>query len=203
MQIILILIKSIIQLLNSPLGISFMSMLTCLCFYFYNHEKVTLKILIRIVYFSIFIFAIYIFLSSLNYRLSSFQVWDFTSFYLWAKVAVQGYNFYLPENSQIIFNSLSLPSEDFQEFIEGIVRVGFLYPPPTMFYFYFLGYLYFDSDLVFLQFFVCCPSVTAYRDSISKESRLWLKNLSEEKVFITSSYLSQFILSHGQILSFI
>lgn len=147
-------ITSIIQLLNSPLGISFISIITCLCFYFYNHDKVTLKILIRIVYFSIFIFTVYIFLSRLNYRLSSFQVWDFTSFYLWAKVAVQGYNFYLPENSQIVFNTLSLPSEDFQEFIEGIVKVGFLYPPPTMFYFYFLGYLNYDSALILWTFLI-------------------------------------------------
>lgn len=131
-----------------------MSIFSCLCFYFYNHERKTIKTLIRIVYFSIFTFIAYIFFSTLKYRLSSFQIWDFTSFYLWAKVAVQSYNFYLPENSQIVFNTLSLPAGNFQEFIEGIVKVGFLYPPPTMFYFYLLGYLNFDSALIVWTLFI-------------------------------------------------
>ena len=154
MQTIHILIKSILQLSNSQIGISFISIFTCLCFYFYNFENKTLRVLIRVIYFSIFIFAFYSFLSIIKYRLHSFQVWDFTSFYLWAKVAVQGYNFYLPENSQFIFNTLSLPTENFKEFIDGIVHVGFLYPPPTMFYFYLLGYLNYNSALIVWTLFI-------------------------------------------------
>lgn len=131
-----------------------MSILATLCFYFFRHENKSLKTLIRIVYFAVFSFAIYILISTVKSRLTNFQIWDFTSFYLWARVAVQNYNFYLPEYSQIVFNTLSLPNINFQEFTEGIVHVGFLYPPPTMLYFYTLGYLNYDSALIVWTLFI-------------------------------------------------
>ena len=158
---VITLIKSIVQLMSSPIGIGFLSVLTCLCYYFYEKENNALKTIIRIVYYTTFIYVFYFFVIRLNTRINSFQVWDFTSFYLWGKVAAQGLNFYLPESSQIVFNSLQLPASNYEDFIEAIVNVGFLYPPPTMFYFFALGFMPFDFAfkvwvIFILLFLVAC-----------------------------------------------
>lgn len=141
-------------LLSAP-GISILSMLACFCFFYIRSDRRTYKTLIKGVYYSLFLFVCYSFLSGLNYRIHSFQVWDFTSFYLWGKVAVQGYNFYLPENSQAVFKILNFQtSEDFSEFINAIVNVGFLYPPPTIFYFLPLGLLTYNHAMVAWMIFI-------------------------------------------------
>lgn len=141
-------------LLSTPVGISLLSVLTCLCFYYLKSEKNSFRKITQAIYFLVFSYALYSFSSRLNYRLHSFQVWDFTSFYLWGKVAVQGKNFYLPENSQIVFNSMIFPDTNLNEFIYGIVNVGFLYPPPTMLYFVLLGYLPYNYALLVWTIFI-------------------------------------------------
>lgn len=142
-------LKSIFNFfLNSPIGISILAAISTTCFYFYNHKNSRIKLIMRISFVSIFVLVVVSFLSTIKFRLFNFQVWDFTSFYLWAKVAAQGQNVYLPEASQLVFGSLKLPNADFKDFTEGIVNVGFLFPPPTLFYFYILGFLNYETALM-------------------------------------------------------
>ena len=141
------LIKFIFKLLSSPLGISFLTILACCCYYYLDRVKNSYKPIIQIIYLFILIFVLYRFYSTVNYRINIFFVWDFTAWFLWGKVAAQGLNFYLPESSQIIYNTLNLPAANFEEFVDAIVNVGFLYPPPTMLYFWALGYMPLDLAL--------------------------------------------------------
>ena len=89
-----------------------------------------------------------IFIGSAIYRISHPQVYDFTAFYLYGKVAASGYDFYLPENLHIVFNTLHLPLLDYRGFTEEIVNVGFLYPPPTILLFTPLGFLSYNTALI-------------------------------------------------------
>lgn len=146
---ILLQLKSIFNFfLNSPIGISILAAISTAGFCFYNHKNGLIKLIMRISFVSIFVIVVVSFLSTIKFRLFNFQIWDFTSFYLWANVAVQGQNFYLPEASQLVFGSLELPNADFKDFIEGIVNVGFLFPPPTLFYFYILGFFNYETALM-------------------------------------------------------
>jgi hypothetical protein len=141
------LIKFIIKLFSSPLGISFLAILACCCYYSLERLKKSYKPIVQIVLFFILIFVLYRFYSTVNSRINNFFVWDFTAWFLWGKVAAQGLNFYLPESSQIVYNTLNLPAANFEEFVDAIVNVGFLYPPPTMLYFIALGFMPFDLAL--------------------------------------------------------
>ena len=154
-------IKFITQLLATPVGISLLSALACLCYFQFEHGNKTLKTLIRVLYSTILVYVVCFFLIRTNSRINGFQIWDFTSFYLWGKVAAQGLNFYLPESSLIVFNTLQLPASNYEDFIEAIVNVGFLYPPPTIFYFFALGFMPFDLAfkvwaIFILLFLVAC-----------------------------------------------
>lgn len=148
------LISYSVQLLSTPIGISFLAVLACICYYIPESENRKLKIFVQSIYFLLFVFVAYKFLSNLNYRFNNFLIWDFTSWYLWGKLAAQGYNFYLPENSQTVFNTLVLPDANFDNFIDAIVNVGFLYPPPTMLYFFSLGFMSYDSALIVWTLFI-------------------------------------------------
>jgi len=123
-------------------------MLSCACYYYLEIVQKKIGRIIWLLYSLLFVYVLYKFIYIIYYRINDFQIWDFTSWFLWAKVAVQGLNFYLPENSQYVFNSLNFPVADFSDFTESIVDVGFLYPPPTMLLFYFLGFLSYNSGLV-------------------------------------------------------
>jgi len=147
-------IKSIIQYLSMPIGISFIAILTCLCFYILQSENKTLTKWTRIIYYGIFVYVICVFLIKVNYRIHNYQVWDFSAFYLWGKAAAQGYNFYLPENLQIVFSSLNFPISNSDDFITEIVNVGFLYPPPTILYFLPLGYMSYNTALIIWTLFI-------------------------------------------------
>lgn len=141
------LIKFTIKLFSSPLGVSFLAILACCCYYFLDRVKNNLKPIVQIITFCILVFVIYRLYATVNSRINNFFIWDFTAWFLWGKVAAQGLNFYLPESSQIIYNTLNLPAANFEEFVDAIVNVGFLYPPPTMLYFWALGYMPLDLAL--------------------------------------------------------
>lgn len=141
-------IKSLLNLVSSPLGISLLAFISCGIYYYLDSKKTKLRTYAEFILLGLLAFAVYKFAGTVWYRLNSFVVWDFTSWYLWGKVAAEGYNFYLPEYSQQIFDSLNLPDKDFTDFKEAIVNVGFLYPPPTMLYFIPLGYLSLNTALI-------------------------------------------------------
>jgi hypothetical protein len=136
-------------------------LLTCICFYLINSERVNSKKIVWFVYCLIFFTAGYFFLTEVIYRISHPEIWDFTCFYLYGKTAAGNYNYYLPENFQIIFASLHLPFPDLKDFVDEVVKVGFPYPPPTILYFLPLGYLSYNTALIVwtlinLIFLVCC-----------------------------------------------
>jgi hypothetical protein len=70
-------------------------------------------------------------------------LWDYTCFYLYGYVAKSGLNFYSPESYHDILNHLSLPIKLNDGFIREVIDVGCVYPPPSIFLFYPLGYFSF------------------------------------------------------------
>jgi hypothetical protein len=127
---------------------SFLAILACICFYKLNGDKKKFTKIIWILYTSIFIF-----LSVYIKAISIPRVWDFTFFYLSGKVAASGYDFYLPENFQIVFNSLNLPKLDYEGFVATVVNVGYPYPPPTILYVLPLGFLSYYPALILWAIF--------------------------------------------------
>jgi hypothetical protein len=137
--------------------IGFLAILACVCFYLLKSDQKKLKTIIWITYTSIFAIAFYLALDNVIRIINNPPIWDFPAFYLYGKVAAEGYNFYLPENFQIIFNSLQSTFSNFtglDYFILEVVNVGFPYPPPTMLYFIPLGFLSFHTALVVWTIFI-------------------------------------------------
>lgn len=131
-----------------------------ICFYLLVSSKKTPKTVIWIVYSAIFAVTISFFIYKIVYTAIHPEFWDFTSFYLFGKVAVGGNNFYLPENFHVVFDSLKLPAilnipnATRAGFISGSVNVGFPYPPPTILYFVPLGYLSYQTALIIWTSFI-------------------------------------------------
>jgi hypothetical protein len=69
-------------------------------------------------------------------NLSALPEWDYFGFWLHARSAVLGLNFYDPASAQALTASIRVSPEFQQE----IVDVGFWYPPPSMFLFWPLGW---------------------------------------------------------------
>lgn len=136
------------QIIYNPYFYIVLAMIACWCFNYLKNNNNSYKNIIWIGYSLIFAFILKVFIQKVLYGIHHPEVWDYTAFFLYGKVAASGYNFYLPENFQIVFNSLHLPFTDFQGFVEEVVNVGFPYPPPTMFYFIPLGYLSFETAKV-------------------------------------------------------
>ena len=136
------------------------AILACICFYLLPRTKKNQRIFIWIIYSMIFAIAISLFIFKVIYRMSHPAIWDFTAFYLYGKVAAGGYNFYLPENFHIVYNSihfpvlLNIPNANYSEFVSESVNVGFPYPPPTILYFAPLGFLSYNSALIFWSLFM-------------------------------------------------
>jgi len=127
--------------------LSAFAMTACGCFYIIRSGKKYTS-LIWALYISLAAIAIYSFLSAVIFRIQNPAIWDFTAFYLYGKVAAEGYNFYDIENFKIVFDSLKLPFTDFGSLREEVVNVGFPYPPPTIFYFLPLGYLSYNTAII-------------------------------------------------------
>ena len=64
------------------------------------------------------------------------QEWDFLGFWLHAHTAVDGHNFYDPQQAAALASPFSVSSE----FRKEIIDTGFWYPPPSMFLFLPLGW---------------------------------------------------------------
>ncbi len=73
--------------------------------------------------------------------------WDFLSFWLYGRVGISGENFYNPLNYQ----ALSLPYMPSDGFKDVVFKVGFPYPPFTMFLFLPLGLLQVDRAYLYWQ----------------------------------------------------
>lgn len=76
--------------------------------------------------------------------------WDFLGFWIGGNVAVQGENFYQPENHQ----SIQLPYEPSEDFRTEIIDVGFWYPPFTIFLFLPLGLFELSNAYLIWQIFL-------------------------------------------------
>jgi hypothetical protein len=127
-------------------SVGVLAMVACLCYYFLRSNRTYFKSLIWSIYSIILLAALYFFVVLVIYRIQTPEIWDFTAFYLYGKVAAGGYNFYQPENFHIVFESANLPFTHFGALVEEVVNVGFPYPPPTILYFMPLGFLsYYDA----------------------------------------------------------
>lgn len=70
-----------------------------------------------------------------NLAMEGLPAWDYLGFWLHARTAVLGQNFYDPAHAR----RLAVPHHPTPEFAEEIVDAGFWYPPPSMFLFWPLG----------------------------------------------------------------
>ena len=128
---------------------SVLIIIACICFYYLSNEnKKNRKQLIWILYSLIFVFAFALFANNVIRRLSHSEVWDFTAFYLYGKVAAAGHNYYDPQYFHSVFSTLILPPQDYSVFQVEAVNVGFLYPPPTILLFTPLGFLSYNTALI-------------------------------------------------------
>lgn len=65
---------------------------------------------------------------AIQFNLTRPKDWDFLGFWVIARAAFLGLDFYVPENLQ----SISLPFPPAPEFIEEVLNIGAQYPPPMM-----------------------------------------------------------------------
>ena len=153
-------INLIFSLFNNPFVISLVAMATIACYYYIKNESKQQRRIAWLFYLFLFVGIVSVFIKTELYLIHHPRVWDFTAFYLYGRVAASGYNFYLPENFQIVSDSLSLPfqASELTDFIEAVVEVGFPYPPPTILYVMPLGFLSYKTALIvwtlFLLFFL-------------------------------------------------
>lgn len=148
------LIDFVRDLIHQPLFSSILSLLTCVCFYNLRYENRISNKFLWTAYALVFSISFLIFIGVSVNRIYNPQIWDFTAFYLYGKVAVLGYDFYLPENMHIVFNTLKLPLLNYNEFVEEVVNAGFLYPPPTILIFAPLGLLSYENAMVTWAIFI-------------------------------------------------
>lgn len=132
----------------NSLFIGFIAMLACICFYLIKGGEKKYVAVSWTVYALLFGIVFYLFMGKVIYRFTHPEIWDFTCFYLYGKVAAGGYDFYLAENFQHVFANLTLPFTEYGEFITEVVNVGFPYPPPTMLYFAPLSFLSYNTAIV-------------------------------------------------------
>ena len=122
--------------------------MACICFFLLTDKKRSLPNWIRLAYAALFLTAVSFFIYRVIIVIRDPYIYDFTAFFLWGKTAAQGYDFYLPQNLQLVFHSLQLPPGHYDVFSEEIVDVGFLYPPPTILYFAPLGFLSYKTAVI-------------------------------------------------------
>lgn len=130
------------------------AMITCWCYYMLKESKIENKNRIWIIYSILFVFALFFFISPIIERIQTPVIWDYTAFYLYGKIASEGQNFYLPENFHNAFNAAHLPFTHYQDFVEEVLNVGFPYPSPTILYFMPLGYIPYNSGLMYWTIFI-------------------------------------------------
>jgi hypothetical protein len=133
-----------------------MAITACVFFYYIKSERKLHTNVVWLAYSLLFAGIFLIFSKSEIYWLNHPRVWDYTAFYLYGKVAALGYNFYLPENFQIVFNSLIIEfkGSEYTDFMEAVVMVGFPYPTPTILYFLPLGFLSYNTALIVWTLFI-------------------------------------------------
>ena len=135
------------ELVHLPYFAASLVIPVCLCFYYLKNEnKATRNV--WVIYSVLFAVALFIICDTVIMRIKHDQIYDFTAFYLYGKVAVSGHDYYSPENFHAVFNSLQLPLLDYSEFLVEIINVGFLYPPPTILLFTPLGFLSYHTALI-------------------------------------------------------
>lgn len=141
---------------HQPYFVCLLAIFTCLCFYKLKEAKNTgFAKIIWVVYSLLFASSILIFIISSIQRYYNPQVWDFGAWYLYGKVAAQGYNYYSPEHFNAVFNAIrpTMPSLDYSGFIGAAVNVGFPYPPPTILYFVPLGFFSYNTGYIIWTLF--------------------------------------------------
>ncbi|MGC4034398.1 MAG: glycosyltransferase family 87 protein [Chitinophagaceae bacterium] len=134
--------------------VCFLAALTCGCFYLLEKGPDKIKIVARTVFYLLFISSIVTFIGIAINGILHPSIWDFSCFYLYGKVAVGGYNFYVPENFQHVYSTLGFPESHYRVLFDEVLNVGFPYPPPTMLYFVSLGFLSYKAAVVVWTIFI-------------------------------------------------
>ncbi len=135
---------------NKAIVTGLFALITCLSF-FLLREKSTLSK--WAIYFLLFSISFGFFSAQVFYRLGHPAIWDYTAYYLYGKVASEGLDFYLPDNYQLVFDTLKLPFSSYEGLIEEVVNVGCPYPPPTILYLLPLGYMPYNVGLIYWTLF--------------------------------------------------
>lgn len=135
----------------------------CFCFYTLRRTDKRFHPYIWIIYSFILAKTLFFFGEYIIDRIQYPDVWDFTAFYLYGKVAVLGHDYYSPEFLEPVFNSLSLPALDYSNFKPAVIPVGFLYPPPTIFLFTPLGFFSYETARMgWMIFILISAAVSIY-----------------------------------------
>ena len=155
---------------NKEVYVIILGLIAILCMIFFSKAKTNIKNFIVALMVAITCQAALSTYSTIKNRLIHPNKWDFLCFYLNGKVAIQGLNFYEPENYIKVFSQLDIPIEIDYEFYRETVEVGLQYFPQSIFLFLPLGlwdfmtahivwdlflilFLIFDIILIFKIFF--------------------------------------------------
>jgi len=111
----------------------------CGCLFYYASVNQKSETIINNVMIGVAVFLSASFLYNLAYSYLAIPEWDFLCFYLFGKTGISHNDFYDPAVFHQQFEALQLQARTSNDFMEEIVKVGFWYPPPSMFLFLILG----------------------------------------------------------------
>lgn len=105
--------------------------------------------------------------------------WDFTCFYLIGKVAASGLDIYNPDHYFLVLRHADIPFELSADFKSEFLVTGCLYPPPTLFLFFPLGFMTYAHGLIFFYTLIlvaCIGCIYQLRETFFKNTgwQSWL-----------------------------
>ena len=121
---------------------------------FFNKVRLNVKYLIVGLMLSVILQSVMQTYVSIKYIMNHPTVWDFLCYYLNGNVAIQGLNFYEPENFIRVFNQLNVHIETDSFFYSEVVKAAFPYFPQNIFVFLPLGLSDFITTHIIWDFFL-------------------------------------------------
>ena len=116
------------------------SIFTVLIIYLkYNTLRSKYKVISKVFLLLLSVPIIYASISPIKKNFTNPNEWDFLCWYMNGSVADKGLNFYDPQNYAEVYKQIDIPFKPKSTFFEEIIKVGFLYYPPTIFLFSPLG----------------------------------------------------------------
>ncbi|MFB6341515.1 glycosyltransferase family 87 protein [Saccharicrinis sp. FJH62] len=144
-------LSQILNKINLQFYMSPFIFLTAALSVFLDYKLKPPKPLISNLVYGIIIFFAFLQLRNIYSSFTEIQPWDFPSIYLYAKTGHTGNNFYSPDLFKQIYNSIGIIPYTDEYLVPAVIKVGFIYPPPTMLLFYPLGWFDFETGYVVWQ----------------------------------------------------